>query len=469
MKWPFNPLYNLDKNKLLTFLNRPINLLLVGFITYKEAVRKLEKTYRKLLEPKYTDVKVLYVEDEGYFREKLLRVLNRRFAEVYSAVDSIEGYELYQKYKPDIIITDFKIKQFSGLEMVEKIRKINDKVQVIVTTSNEDYDIFIHSIDIFNHYVFKPIHLDHFWIAIQKAVYQIRLEKELRKQKKLTKSIIDSHDQIIFISEKGEIVEFNQAFSSLTGMNRNQSPIKDEVISNYFVYRPNYFYPKNKKKWIEEFLENGRSIANVCWETKEKNVSLLMKAASMKELDQVLFIGTDITRAEKETNEMEILATIDPLTRCYNQQKFDEILSKEMIDSEQFNHHFSLILLTVNHIKDITDQFGFQEADNMLVIISTIIQQRIREIDILARWTDEEFILLLPDTELQDAKELAESIQSIIGNFRFQKAGFITCCLGISEFQTGTSKHRLLLEAKQGLIESENYERYSFNMQSKDM
>ncbi len=89
-----------------------------------------------------------------------------------------------------------------------------------------------------------------------------------------------------------------------------------------------------------------------------------------------------------------------------------------------------------------------------LVTLSTIVQQRIRESDIFARWGGEEFIILTPETNREQAKSLAESIRLLIEEFPFQNIGPLTCSFGIAEFSSGKTKRELFLEADQALHQS---------------
>ncbi|MCL6570708.1 MAG: response regulator, partial [Bacillus sp. (in: Bacteria)] len=258
----------------------------------------METNLQQYLNYQYPDTSVLYVEDEKFSREKLLRVLNRRFKTVHGAIDGIEGFQLYQRYQPDLIIADIKMNQMSGLEMIEKIRKLNNKVQVIVTTAHDDNEYFIQSIENnVNHFILKPIDLDHFLLAIQKSVYQIQLEKEFTKQKKLTRAILDYQDNLIFVIENGEIVEFNQAFTTFTGFAPNQQSLhKSKLLANYFVEDLNYYYPKDKGRWVEELLENGDKFVKARWKGhKERDVIYFIKGTTIPDTNQVLFICTDIT------------------------------------------------------------------------------------------------------------------------------------------------------------------------------
>jgi two-component system, cell cycle response regulator len=418
----------------------------------------MAKNIRQFQNYQYPDIKVLYVEDEIFSREKLLRVLNRRFANVHVAIDGVEGFQLYQKYQPDLIITDIKMNQMSGLEMIRKIRETNDKAQIIVTTAHDDNDFFIQSIEnSVNHFILKPIDLDSFLLSIHKSIYQIQLEKELAIQKKLTRAILDFQDNLIFVIEKGELIEFNHAFTLFTGIDKFHLYPKVELLSSYFVENPNYFYPMDKRKWVEELISKRENFTKMHWKGKNgKTIIYLVKAASIPDTEQVLFVCTNITDLEAESRKNELLAMMDPLTNCFNRLKFDELLESEMRRSERYVHPFSLILMDIDYFKNVNDHFGHQEGDEVLITLSTIVQQRIRECDIFARWGGDEFIILTPETDSKGAKELVESIRFLIEGFQFHNVGPLTCSFGIAEFSNGKSKRELILEADQALYRSKN-------------
>jgi len=405
----------------------------------------------------YPDISVLYVEDEKFSREKLLRILKRRFSTIHVAIDGIEGYQLYQKYYPDLIIADIKMDYTSGLEMIKKIRGINEKAQVIVTTAHDDKEYFVQSIESnVNHFILKPIDLDLFLQAIQKAVYQIQLEKELANQKKLTRAILDFQDNLIFVIENGKIIESNHAFINITGIHKNNpGGNKSQLVSHFFVEDPDYFYPKNKENWLEEFFAVGKDVAKVRWKGPEgKDYNYVMKAEAIPESQQILFVCTDITGLEKESRENEHLMMVDPLTNSFNRLKFKEILTSELRRSERFGHPFSIIVMDVDFFQSINDRYGNSTGDKVLITISTIVQQRIRECDIFARWGGEKFILLVPETDGKGTIELAESIRSIIAEFEFIHVGQVTCSFGVTNFSAGTTKKELLIEAEQALTTS---------------
>ncbi|MEH7502611.1 diguanylate cyclase [Neobacillus drentensis] len=407
----------------------------------------------------YQDVKVLYVEEEKFSREKLLRVLNRRFVNVNVAIDGVEGFQLYQRYQPDLIICDIKMNETSGLEMIKEIRALNDQVQVIVTTAYDDHDFIIQSIaSIVNHIILKPIDLEQLLQAIQKSVYQMKLEKELAKQKKLTRAILDFQDNLIFVIENDELIEFNQAFSNFTGISKIQTHLhKSKLLTSYFVEDANYFYPKDKNRWFEEILVTEKNSAKVHWKnTNSRDVIFYIKTEVIPDTNQYLFVCKDITALEEESGKNRQLVLMDSLTNSINRLEIDDLLEMEMRRTERLGQPFSIILIDIDFFKHVNERYGQQAGDKVLRTISTIVQQRIRESDIFARWGGEEFILITPGTDQNGAHELAESIRSIIEDFHFKNIDNLTCSFGITQFSKGKAKNKLILEAEHALAQSKN-------------
>ncbi|PGY06501.1 diguanylate cyclase domain-containing protein [Bacillus sp. AFS031507] len=426
---------------------------------------------QQYLNDQYQDVKVLYVEEEKFSREKLVRVLKRRFANVYAAIDDVEGFQLYQRYQPDLIICDIKMNQMSGLELINKIRALNEQVQVIATSAYEEHDFFIQSdANKINHFIFKPIDLGQLLSAIQKSVYQMQLEKELSKQKKLTRAILDFQDNLIFIIENDEIIEFNQAFTNFTGISKIQTHLhKSKLLSSYFVEGSNYFYPKDRSRWYEEILETGNSPVKVHWkDTHARDNIFLIKVEAIPGTNQYIFVCKDITALEDENRKNRQLVLMDSLTNSINRMEMDDILEMEIRRAERLGHPFSIILMDIDFFNHVNERFGQQAGDTILHTISTIVQQRIRESDIFARWGGEEFILLTTATDSIEAQELAESIRFIIEDFKFNNIEKITCSFGIAEFSKGKTKNNLISEANQALTQSKNKGRNCVTLYNQD-
>ena len=104
------------------------------------------------------DISILCVEDEDGIREMIVSTLKFYFKEVYEAIDGNEAYELYDYYKPKIVLTDIQMKNCNGLEFVKKIRKNDTETMIIMLTahSKEEYLMELINLNI-NHFILKPL------------------------------------------------------------------------------------------------------------------------------------------------------------------------------------------------------------------------------------------------------------------------------------------------------------------------
>ncbi len=135
---------------------------------------------------------------------------------------------------------------------------------------------------------------------------------------------------------------------------------------------------------------------------------------------------------ERLNNELEQLARHDQLTGLFNRHVMDEELKKATAYSVRYQTSFSLILFDIDFFKNVNDTYGHDVGDLVLKKISQLLTARIRTSDILARWGGEEFLLLLPETNIKQAEEFAESLRQLIASLVIEKVGNISCSFGVS-------------------------------------
>lgn len=105
----------------------------------------------------YKKLTILIVEDEKDAREALKSMVELDFKYVYEAENGCEGLEVYQKYKPDIILTDIQMPCMSGIEMLDEIRKNSADVLAIFISAHSDVATLLQAIDLkINAYIVKP-------------------------------------------------------------------------------------------------------------------------------------------------------------------------------------------------------------------------------------------------------------------------------------------------------------------------
>lgn len=142
----------------------------------------------------------------------------------------------------------------------------------------------------------------------------------------------------------------------------------------------------------------------------------------------------------------ERLATIDPLTGINNRRAFSDKAETIWNVSQRNNRNLCIILLDIDRFKHINDTYGHACGDQALKEIAKVLMKSIREQDVAARWGGEEFILLLPETDLNEAAILAERVRNAIEDARLRHAGCeiaVTASLGVAQ----RGAHHASLEA----------------------
>jgi len=122
----------------------------------------------------------------------------------------------------------------------------------------------------------------------------------------------------------------------------------------------------------------------------------------------------------KHSNRLLLeLSQTDPLTRLYNRRHLIDVLNTELIRAKRHKANCSLVLADIDHFKTVNDRYGHQKGDEILVCVAELITDQLRPYDIAARYGGEEFCLVLPETSLEEAVEVAERIRIKTENLQF--------------------------------------------------
>lgn len=119
----------------------------------------------------------------------------------------------------------------------------------------------------------------------------------------------------------------------------------------------------------------------------------------------------DITDRKKKELQLFDQATRDPLTKCYNRRQFDELAKKEVQRSRRYNHPFCLFMIDADHFKSVNDTHGHAVGDLVLQALADCCRRTLRESDIIARFGGEEFVILLPESTVENAHRVAERLR----------------------------------------------------------
>lgn len=144
------------------------------------------------------------------------------------------------------------------------------------------------------------------------------------------------------------------------------------------------------------------------------------------------------------------LAITDGMTQLKIHRYFQQRMDEELIRAEKFNHPLSLIMSDIDHFKTFNDTYGHQEGDIVLMDTAKIFRFTVRDVDIAARYGGEEFAIILPETDLEEAKAMAEEIRKKVEAHEYpSKQGKlkVTISLGVSTFPTHAKEKQALIEA----------------------
>lgn len=157
----------------------------------------------------------------------------------------------------------------------------------------------------------------------------------------------------------------------------------------------------------------------------------------------------DITKWKHLEHRLTQMATTDGLTGLYNRRYGLHRLGRELALADRTGVPLSLVLLDLDHFKDINDRLGHETGDRVLAKLGAIIRERLRVVDIPVRWGGEEFAIILPGTELDGARHLAGDLLKSMSEVDEPEAGVITASFGVVEYRSGESDRELLARADQ--------------------
>jgi diguanylate cyclase (GGDEF)-like protein len=182
-------------------------------------------------------------------------------------------------------------------------------------------------------------------------------------------------------------------------------------------------------------------------------VAGLLALAALMLLTFVL--ARPLVRAFRWTEEQASEARIDSLTGLANRRALEEILAAEISRAQRFRHDLAVVLLDLDRFKEINDSFGHASGDVMLRAVSVLLTSLARQGDTVARWGGEEFVVVLPETDLPGARRFAERLRRTIEAHPVGEMRTSASC-GVAAMLPDDSVDALLGAADQGLYQAKS-------------
>ncbi len=148
----------------------------------------------------------------------------------------------------------------------------------------------------------------------------------------------------------------------------------------------------------------------------------------------------------------------DGLTGLYNRRYFDEILQHEYMRAKRYYFPLTLIIIDIDYFKSVNDTYGHLIGDKVLKELAKLIKRSVRQVDIVARFGGEEFTILLLNTPMEEAANMAERLRNIVQRHEISAEGYrinITISAGIASLRKDTcSKDDLVDQADRALLKA---------------
>ncbi len=182
-------------------------------------------------------------------------------------------------------------------------------------------------------------------------------------------------------------------------------------------------------------------------------------AGELRYIGMVLDITEQVEHREaleRKNVELERLSTTDSLTQLANRAHTEDLLAQGVHRYERYGVCCAVIMLDIDHFKQVNDTCGHAVGDQVLRRIADLMREHTRLTDCPGRWGGEEFLIICPDTDLEGAHRLAENLRHRIERVKFPVIGHRTCSFGVAAIQPGDQARELLKRADDALYRAKN-------------
>lgn len=163
------------------------------------------------------------------------------------------------------------------------------------------------------------------------------------------------------------------------------------------------------------------------------------------------FISTVTTELEASNQEITKLSITDRLTQLVNRIRLDQVLDEQIELARRYGTPLAVILVDVDHFKQVNDLHGHLIGDEVLIRIAHALRDHTRKVDVVGRWGGEEFLIIAPNTGAEEAARLAEKLRTAIERIDMPGVGHRTCSFGVAAYERGDDPATLVSRADAAL------------------
>ncbi len=220
---------------------------------------------------------------------------------------------------------------------------------------------------------------------------------------------------------------------------------------------------------LEALVLGGRSVLTVALPDSATSIlqgSVLQTVTFMATFSVVLVssVGFVFMSRDRSDESNRIMAALDPLTGVANRRSLISALDRDVSRAIRTHQPIALMMVDIDHFKHVNDRYGHPAGDEVLCSVVSVLRQRVRAQDLVGRYGGEEFMVLLPDTDLVGAEQLARELCKAVEESRCLAQGAgpegveVTVSIGVfgGHLESGDSWDMLIAAADRALYEAKN-------------
>ena len=230
------------------------------------------------------------------------------------------------------------------------------------------------------------------------------------------------------------------------------SNMRDHLYGRSEVYETTYRIQTKDNRWIW-FYDRGMITQRDDSGKPEMLVGIVFDVTEQKQIETLL---------QQQNEKLVELSSIDALTGIFNRRILFERLDYEMKRADRTKKPISVVIMDIDHFKQVNDQHGHLAGDQILIQVAKLLQQSVRNTDIVGRYGGEEFLVILPDCSAAEGSKVAEKIRLAIQDAAFDADLKVTISGGVAEYKD-QSIEKLIDDADNYLYEAKRNGRNSIS------